>query len=499
LLAVGLLATSAAGQDAARPNVLLIMCDDMGFSDLGCYGGEVDTPWLDRLAAEGMRFTQFYNNAKCTTTRASLVTGLYPRFGGPHLRTNMVTLGEALGQAGYYTALCGKWHLGHGDTTHPFHRGFASFYGLLDGCCNFFNPALPDPPYKGGRVRRFARNDQPITEFPAGYYTTDAFTDHAIDAIHEADRRQQPFFVHVTYTCPHYPLHAKPADIEKYVGKFRMGWEALRRQRFERQQQMGMTTDAWKLSGTDSRAYLWSEADQQFEDLRMAVYAAMIDCMDQNIGRLMSTLAETGHDRDTLILFFSDNGGCAEEPGGRDPQLRTPGPARDYVAVGPAWGWAQNAPFRRYKSWLNEGGITTPCIAWWPGQVPAGTWNRQVAHVMDILPTLLEVAGGDDPGQFGRHDLLPLEGISMLPLLRGQSPPADRQLAWYWAGNRALRQGPWKIVWDKLTEDRWELYRLDRDRCETEDLATLDPQRVGRMAEAWFAWARDVGLEIGED
>ncbi len=235
-------------QPQPRPNIVLIMCDDMGFSDIGCYGGEVETPNLNRLAREGMRFTQFYNNAKCTTTRASIVTGLYPRFGKEHLRTNMVTLGEALGQADYSTALCGKWHLGHAESTHPYHRGFQSFYGLLDGCCNFFNPAQRDPQYKGGRVRRFGENDRLITEFPEGYYTTDAFTDHAIDAIHTADAAKKPFFVHVTYTCPHYPLHAKPEDIQKYLGKFKMGWEVMRTQRWARQQAMGLTTSAWRLS-----------------------------------------------------------------------------------------------------------------------------------------------------------------------------------------------------------------------------------------------------------
>ncbi len=490
----GLAATGHA-ETPARPNVLLIMCDDMGFSDIGCYGGEVATPNLNRLAAEGMRFTQFYNNAKCTTTRASLVTGAYPRFGKPgHLRRNMVTLGEVMGEAGYATALCGKWHLGRGKTTHPFHRGFDYFYGLLDGCCNYFDPSMRDPDYKGGRIRFFGENDRQITQFPPDFYTTDAFTDAAIRFLRTSGQSKKPFFVHVTYTAPHYPLHARPEDIEKYVGKFQMGWDAMRQQRWQRQKRLGLTTDSWTLSRDDPKAYAWADADHEFEDRRMAVYAAMIDRMDQNIGRLLQTIREMGQGDNTLVLFFSDNGGCSEEPGGRDPSKRTPGPKDDYVAVGPSWGWAQNTPFRRYKSWVYEGGITTPMIAWWPGHVPAGTINRQVAHVIDILPTCLDVAGAPYPRIYAGSDILPCEGLSMLPLLEGRRRPGHEQLAWYWSGNRAIRRGDWKLVWEKDAK-RWELYDLARDRCETRDLAADQPQRVAGLSAAWYAWAETVGLK----
>ncbi len=228
----------------------------------------------------------------------------------------------------------------------------------------------------------------------------------------------------------------------------------------------------------------------------MAVYAAMIDRMDQNIGRILATLRETGHDRDTLVMFLSDNGGCSEEPGGRDPAERNPGPVDDYVAVGPAWGWAQNAPFRRYKSWLHEGGITTPFIAWWPGRIEPNSINRNVAHIVDLLPTFLELAGHDYPKQFAGHDILPVEGISMAPLLDGKLRQGHEQLAWYWAGNRAVRQGPWKLVWDKLADGQWELYNIDVDRCETENLAQKDPERVAAMSADWFAWADKVGLNV---
>ena len=485
--------TASAAQRAPRPNILLIMCDDMGFSDLGCYGGEVRTPNIDRLAAQGMRFTQFYNCAKCTTTRASIITGLHPRPRKGLLKRNMVTLGEALRAAGYQTALAGKWHLGRDEHNHPYHRGFDEYYGLLDGCCNFFDPSRPDPPYKGGRVRVFAHNERRITEFPDGFYTTDAFTEHAIKTIRRFVKADKPFFVHVCYTAPHYPLHAWPEDIAKYKGKYKMGWDEMRRRRFKRQHELGLAAPSWRLSGADSRAYDWKTANHEFEDLRMAVYAAMIDRMDQNVGRLMAALKDVGADDNTLVLFLSDNGGCAEEPGGRDPAKRRPGPADDYVAVGPSWGWAQNTPFRRYKSWVHEGGITTPLIAWWPGRIKPETITRQVGHIIDFMPTFLELAGGRYPSRFNGHDILPVEGISLLPILEGKQRKGHDTLAWHWAGNRAIRQGDWKLVWDKMVE-KWELYDLSVDRCETNNLAGQHPQRVERMSAVWFDWAQRTGV-----
>ena len=500
-LSLFLLVLSLPSQAQEKPNIILIMVDDMGFSDIGCYGGEVRTPNLDRLAAEGMRFTQFYNNAKCTTTRASLVTGLYPRGtnGNKHLRRDMMTLGEAMKLCGYQTSLSGKWHLGREEINHPFHRGFDQFYGLLDGCCNFFDPSRPDPKYKGGRTRVFAENDERITEFPDDFYTTDAFTDHAVKAIHQAHFAGKPFFVHVTYTAPHYPIHAKPEDIAKYVGKFKMGWNAMREQRWKRQQEMGLVNEAWKLSHGESRSYSWESANHEFEDLRMAVYAAMIDRVDQNMGRMVQALRETGQDKNTLIMFLSDNGGCAEEPGGRDPNLRKPGPVDDYVAVGPSWGWAQNAPFKRYKSWLHEGGITTPFIVWWPGRVKANSINRQPGHIIDVLPTCMELGGQDYPDQYHGHQLLPVEGRSLVPLFSEATRQPHDELCWQWSGNRAVRSGDWKLVWDKLNPAKaWELYDLSQDRCELNDLADEDPTKVAEMSKTWFAWAEHVELDTSQ-
>jgi arylsulfatase len=276
-----------------------------------------------------------------------------------------------------------------------------------------------------------------------------------------------------------------------------MGWEQMRKDRWKRQQGMGLVTQAWKLSEDDSRSYDWEEANHEFEDHRMAVYAAMIDSMDQNIGRILSALRETGQDKNTLVMFLSDNGGCAEEPGGRDPSKRNPGPGDDYVAVGPAWGWAQNSPFRRYKSWLHEGGITTPFIAWWPEKIPANSINRDVAHIIDLLPTLLELADGRYPTTYRGNEILPLEGISMVPLLQGKPRQGHKQLAWYWSKNRAIRQGDWKLVWDKLNEDKsWELYNVAKDRCELNNLAKQHPDRVESMSKDWFAWAHMVELKV---
>ena len=388
--------------------------------------------------------------------------------------------------------MSGKWHLGRNKTRHPFHRGFDQYYGLLDGCCNFFNPVQPDPQFKGGRVRVFGKNDARITEFPQDYYTTDAFTDHAVENIRKFSRARRPFFVHVCYTAPHYPLHAKPQDIAKYRGKYMLGWNELRRRRHARMVKMGLIDKAWKLSPRDSRSYDWESANQPWEDLRMAVYAAMIDSMDQNIGRILSALREEKVDHNTLIMFLSDNGGCAEEPGGRNAAA-VPGPREHYTAVGPAWGWAQNAPFTRYKSWVNEGGISTPLIVRWPKVVSRGGLTHQVGHLIDIMATCVDVADTKYPRKYAKRQIIPLEGDSLVPIFRGQRRHGHGSLYWEWAGNRAVRQGKWKLVWDKLIK-RWQLFDMEMDRTETADLADRFPDRKKAMADAWKAWAQRTGV-----
>ena len=272
-----------------------------------------------------------------------------------------------------------------------------------------------------------------------------------------------------------------------------MGWDTMRKQRYARQIKMGLIDrKTWPLSGPDSRSYSWGSSDQEFEDKRMAVYAAMIDSMDQNIGRLMKALKDLGVEKNTLVMFLSDNGGCAEEPGGRDPSKRNPGPVDDYVAVGPAWGWAQNAPFRRYKQWVHEGGISTPFIVRWPGHVAPGTINRQVGHIIDLLPTFMEVAGGEYPKTYNGNKILPVEGRSIVSILKGKQQAEPEYLAWEWSGNRAYREGPWKVVWDKLVR-KWELYNIPVDRTETKNLAGKHPDRTKDMAAKWMAWAKRTG------
>ena len=480
-LLFGLSLPAAADDD--RPNIVLIMCDDMGYSDIACYGGEVDTPNLNQLAKDGLRFTQFYNCAKCTTTRASLLTGLFPRPKGGLLKTNLVTIGEVLREAGYQTALSGKWHLGSSKTTHPHRRGFDEYYGLLDGCCNFFNPVQRDPPFKGNRIRKFGHNDKVIKEFPDDFYSTDAFTDHAIGCVKKFAATGKPFFLHLCYTAPHYPLHAKPKDIAKYKGKFMMGWEKMREQRYKRMIEMGLIDPKWKLSPRDSRSYDWEASDnKEWEDLRMAVYAAMIDSMDQNIGRLLKSLDDAGVTDNTVVMFLSDNGGCAEEPGGRNTKA-IPGPKEFYTAVGPAWGWAQNSPFRRYKSWVNEGGISTPLIVRWPGKIKPNSLTHQPGHLIDFMATCVDLAKTKYPKSFNGNDILPLEGKSLVPIFQGGMREAHATLCWEWSGNRAIRQGKWKLVWDKLIKE-WQLYDLEADRTETTDLASEQPDATSALGQA---------------
>ncbi len=475
-----------------RPNIVMIMADDLGYSDIGCYGGEISTPNLDQLARDGMQMTQFYNCAKCTTTRAALVTGRYPRPKDGLLDRTDLTIGELMKTAGYATSLSGKWHLGHGDDQHPYQRGFDRFYGLLDGCCNFFDPSIPDPPFKGSRVRVFGQDDQLITEFPKGYYTTTAFTDHAIESIEAFAPGETPFFLHVTYTAPHYPLHAPPETIAKYRGKYMGGWHELRNSRWKRQQELGLFKPGLTLSPTDSKAYDWDTADQRWEDLRMATYAAMIDEIDQQIGRLVQALETTGELDNTLFMFFADNGGCAEEPGGRDTS-RIPGPKDFYTAVGPSWGWAQNTPFKRYKQFVHEGGISTPMIVHWPAKISPGTKSDAVGHVIDLAATCADVGQVGWPESYNGNRVGPVEGKSLLPVFAGDNADRHQTLYWEWSGNRAIRRGNDKLVYDKLTKE-WSLYDIAVDRTETVDRTESEPALAEKLKTDWTKWAKETGV-----
>lgn len=485
-----------AAESSARPNIILIMCDDMGFSDIGCFGSEIDTPNIDSLASDGLTFTQFYNNAKCTTTRASLITGMYPRQSGGLLRPDLVTIPEVLRPAGYRCALSGKWHLGSKQPNRPSDRGFHEYYGLLDGCCNFFDPAQPDPKFKGGRVRFFAHNDVRITEFPKDYYTTDAFTDYAVDFIDRTvtQDKSNPFFLHVCYTAPHYPLHALPEDIAKYRGKYSAGWEALRAQRHQKQAQLGLFNSDWTKPGLNREVKPWADAPHKdWQDLRMATYAAMIDRMDQGIGRILKSLDKHNISENTVVMFLSDNGGCAETPGGENPAT-IPGPKEFYAHCGPGWAWAQNTPFRRYKQWVHEGGISTPFLVRWPAATKVDSKTNAVGHIIDVLPTCAELAGIKVPETFKNQKLLPMEGLSLLPLFKGKTRTGHQQLCWEWSGSRAIREGDWKLCWDRGVK-RWELYNMQVDRTETRDLADKHPDRVQDLSSKWMTWAKRTGVK----
>lgn len=495
-----------------RPNILLIMADDLGYSDLGCYGGEIETPNLDRLAAEGMRFTQFYNCAVCVATRAALLTGLHPRVvsrNNQRIRPDMITLGDAMRAAGYATALTGKWHLGSSTPNRPIDRGFDEYYGLMDGCCNFFNPVKPDPKfYNGGRVRPFAHNDRPIKKLPAGFYTTDAFSDHAIKTIRRYAKDARPFFLHLCFTAPHFPLHAFPEDIAKYRGKYADGYLELRKRRHERQQELGLFESTPVLTPAENRKgdYRydydvpdWDQlppAERQREEARMEVYASMVDRMDRGIGRVLAALDESGVANNTLVMFLSDNGGCASWPSGRKGQEEgffrynegiPVGDGRGYEFVGKGWGWAQNAPFRQFKTWTYEGGIATPMIARWPGRIAAGSITHQAGHVIDFMPTLLKLAKRDYPAEHKGRKLSPVEGRSLLPVFHGKQRAQHESMAWELFGNRAIRQGDWKLVWG-ASEKKWELYNLKSDRSESADLSGKHPQRAAAMAKDWETW-----------
>jgi arylsulfatase A-like enzyme len=496
LMVASCLACTSAATEAERPNIVLIVADDVGYSDFGCYGGEIQTPSIDRLAREGMRFTQFYNNAVCVPTRASLYTGLYPRYvGNAHrigLTPEMVTIAEILRDVGYGTSLSGKWHLGRQPPHHPLDRGFEQYCGLLDGCSNYFNPAQRDPPFEGGRVRFWAEGRRRIMEFPEDFYTTDAITEHAIASIRRFAADGKPFLVNVSYTAAHSPLHAKPEDIAKYRGTYAIGWDALRERRWRRQIELGVVDPRWRLPGGEPEFPPWAQEPlSAWNQNLMAVYAAMVDSMDQGIGRILNTLAELGIEEQTVVMVLSDNGGCAEQAGGDDP-TNVAGPKEHYVSCGAGWAYAQNTPFRRYKAWVHEGGIATPLVVRWPGVTPAGSVTDQVGHVLDFMPTLLEIAGAEYPSTKGGQSILPLEGRSLMTVLRGEERAEPEALYWASLDNRAMRKGRWKLVWDQDVA-RWELYDVVADRTETNDLAVEHPDRVRRMAAAWTAWAERTG------
>ena len=477
----------------ARPNILLIMADDMGYSDIGPYGGEIRTPNLDRLAAGGIRFTQFYNNAKCGPTRASLLTGQYSQAVGEGAMRNALTIAEVLRPAGYRTLMTGKWHA----PSIPCKRGFDRYFGLADGCCNFFNPGprRPGEPEPGRKrfPRRWAIDLQEFRPWtpPKTFYTTDAFTDYALQYLDQYKGEDKPWFLYVAYTCPHYPLHAWPDDVARYRGKYLKGWDALRRERHKRQLAMGLVRKQWQLSPRDERSPAWDDAKNKDEwDLKMAVYAAMIDRMDQNIGRLLAKIKELGELDNTLVLFLADNGGCAENVN-NTPKI-PPGPVESYRTCDLPWANAQNTPFRKFKSWDHEGGISTPLIAHWPAVIKQrGALTRQVGHIIDVMATCCDVAGVPYPATADGKKILPLEGKSLLPILQGGTREGHDALFWQFGSARAVRRGKWKLV--AKGSGPWALHDMEADRTEQNNLAAEHPDKAKELAALWDAWATRVG------
>jgi arylsulfatase len=519
LIAAG---TGVAAEPAERPNVLLILADDLGYADLGCYGGEIATPNLDRLAANGLRFRQFYNGSRCCPSRASLLTGLYPHQAGvgdmtadaklPGYRgfpqPNTRTIAEVLQEAGYHTSMVGKWHLSGGlKTPRPTDRGFDEFYGMIGGFNSYFQE---DPFYTrlpAGRAKREYAKD--------GFYSTDVFGDYSLDFLAAARRAKKPFFQYLAFNAPHFPLHAKPDDIRKYADTYTAGWDAVRKKRLARQIELGLfpkgtplsprspyTTRADFLRSGENPAWDTLDADRR-ADLarRMAVFAAMVECMDRNIGRVLDDLKKHGELENTLVLFLSDNGACAEwDPFGFDgssgpknvlhtgDQLAGMGGPKTYHSYGSGWANAGCTPFRMYKHYCHEGGIRTPLIAHWPKGIAAkGEFRDQVGHIIDVMATCVDVCGATYPAKVGETAITPPEGKSLRPAFAGR--PLDRELlAWEHEQNRAIRVGKWKLV--AKAKAAWELYDLEADPVELTDLAAKQPDRVKELAAKWDDWAK---------
>lgn len=527
-------AISAAAAD--RPNVIVVLADDLGYSDLGCYGGEIATPHIDSLAAGGVKFTQMYNSARCCPSRASLMTGVYPTQAGigdfttgkpsptrgpgylGRLNEKCCTIAEALKPAGYGCYYVGKWHM-HNETG-PIKRGFDEFYG--------YTFAHSHDQYDKDFYTRLPENRMPeISVASDDYYATDVFNDYAIEFIKQGQKSEKPWFVFLGHSSPHFPVQAPPERADKYDAIYQRGWDALRQDRYKRMTDIGLVNgDHWTFtprslvpvdrddianhfSGVPNPAWNDVAADRQ-QDLarRMAVFAAMVEGVDTGVGQIVEHLQSTGDLSNTLILFLSDNGACYEwGPFGFDGKsrrgetilrsgddLRNIGGKDTHQSYGSAWANLGNTPFRLYKHFTHEGGISTPFIAHWPSRVrSAADWVREPCHVMDILPTILDATDAQYPSQLNGRDVIPVEGRSLLPLMQGETIN-ERTIGFDHQGARALRQGDWKLVWSKRMprEIQWELYNLANDRCETNDLAAELPDKVAEMAADWDKWARRV-------
>lgn len=520
-------ATDEKGAEHERPNFVFILADDMGYSDIGCYGSEIETPNLDALARGGLRFSDFHNSPRCCPSRAALLTGLYSHQAGMGMMTadygrypypayagdlsqGCVTIAEALKAGGYTTLMTGKWHqtpLTVGKHNYPLQRGFDRYYGIINGAASYFDPASLTEGNEGIEV---AREDK-------DYYLTNALGDRAAQMIDDAAKEQKPFFLYAAFTAGHWPLMAPEKEIAKYKGRYSKGWDALRAERHARQLEMGLVRREWGLTARDPRVPKWELASfHEWEERRMEVYAAQIDCLDQNVGKIVGALRRAGALENTIICFMSDNGGNFEEMGaiaegaprppympqrtrygepvtpGNDPAIM-PGSATTYASYGIPWGNASNTPFRLYKHYAHEGGIATPFVVHWPRGLKAKGITHAIGHEIDVMPTFLEAAGVAYPATSKSGATPPpLEGKSLLPVLKG-GPLAERSLFWEHEGNHAVREGRWKLV--SRFPDAWELYDMENDRTERHNLADAEPERVRKMAADYAAWAQRVGAQ----
>ena len=510
LLAIALVSKAAVAQEAtaaARPNIILILVDDMGFSDLGCYGSEIPTPHIDSLAAGGIRFSQFYNTGRCCPTRASLLTGLYshqagighmtdnqgvPSYQG-YLNDRCITLGNLLQSAGYFTAHTGKWHVGSGNLARlPLQRGFDRFYGVPEGGGFYMQPRRGRNVYEGNEVI-YSADKLP----PADWYSTDAWTDYGLRYIDEAIAAKKPYFLYLAHNAPHFPLQASPADIARFRGKYRAGWDALRQSRHAKQKEMIPALSKTELTARDATIDAWDALDEKQKeelDLRYALYAAVMARLDDSVGRLIAGLKERKTFDNTLILYCSDNG--ASDEGGLYGKFGTgePGTADSDVFIGRAWAGLSNTPFRYYKKNSHEGGISTPLIAHWPAGIQArGEWRRQVGHVIDFMPTLAEVAGATYPTQQNERMIQPMEGQSFAHTF-AKEEAHPRTLFWEHEGHAAIRTPEWKLV-RAGAQGKWELYRAADSRTEINDVASEHPEVVKQLTTEWQAWAKRVGAK----
>ena len=515
--AITAFAPAFAQQKKTKPNIILIMVDDMGYSDLGAYGSEIKTPNLDKLANEGIRFREFYNNSICAPTRASLITGQYPHKAGigffdvnlglppyqGYLNKESLTLGEVFKSNGYSTIISGKWHVGQDSLSWPQQRGFEKSYGIIGGASDYFD-VKPMP---------FGRTPSPVVmlknnvrQFPKdnSYYFTDEIGNNAVQFLDEQNKENKPFFLYVAFTAPHWPLQALPEDIAKYKGKYDIGWDSLRIQRIKRLKEIGITYPGQTIAERDKEVPAWNKLtydEQQFWKAKMEVYAAMLDRMDQNVGRILEKLRALKKDDNTLIVFISDNGA---QGGFNSNNLLNRAQVRNSGPIGTAgsfdyqeqnWAYVSNTPLRQYKNNFHEGGFGSPFIAWYPKQIKAGTIVKGTAHLIDLAPTFYQLAGVKYPAKYNGINSNPLPGKSLLPVLTGQVTEVDRGAPIFWerAGNRAVRKGKWKII-STYPSLKWELYDIDTDRGETKDLADQKTDIVNELSAEYFKWADQNGV-----